>query len=475
MILVIPPNHTGRFAFPQMGIVYLASVLKSQNIDVTVFDCQFHPDFVKPLLDAVSKDKTVGFYLHTYSYSFVKGMSKAIKEHIGSGTRIILGGPHASHLPGKLVEDFADIVVSGEGEEVLPRILKGDDLREIPSISYRSESGEIIENPRTDLIRDLDALPFPEWDLLNYRKFTFTHYKRLPLVSMVTSRGCLSKCIYCSSRIVHKQETRMRSVDSVVDEIERNVEKFGIREIHVVDDDFTYDVGRVKDICREIIARKLNKKVKLAKPNAVRSDRGDQEMFDLLKRAGFYFVAIAVEAVNPEVNRKLGRGADLSRRHDTIAMARKAGLFTNTFFLMGSPYDTRETMMENIHFACKSPTDVVSFFMMKPFPGTPLFTHLVKEGKLEDRDHCEIPSCNDITTLYTSGDWDEKELVRLVRYAYRRFYLSPLRFFRLIFRLPMFISNPFIAFKLFLNLLGGGSPASDSLGTREEINRQFNG
>jgi len=472
MILVVPPNHTERFAFPQMGIVSLASSLKREGIKVSVCDCQLQRDYLKSLFSAIAEDNTIGFYTTTYSYPFVKGAATAIKE-INPGARIILGGPHASHMPQRLVEDFADIVVSGEGEQILPQVLSNENLKDIPSVSYKDSNGNIIENPQQDPIENLDSLALPAWDLFDYKKYGFSHYRRRPLVSMVTSRGCRYKCIYCASNIVHGYKTRMRSVENVVEEIEMDVNKFGVRELHVVDDDFSCDVNRVKEICQAIISKGLNNKVLLAKPNAIRPDRGDQEMFDLMKKAGFYFVAIAVETVDPDVSKKLRRGADLHRHRETIAMAHSAGLFVNTFFLMGSPFDTQDTMKKNIRFACSIPTDIVSFFMMKPFPGTTMFNQLVKTGKIENWDHRGIPSCNDGESLYTSNDWNEIDLRRLVRYGYRKFYLSPSRLTRLILRLPLFISNPLTLMKLFLNLVFGGSPASDSHKTRAAIIRSF--
>lgn len=475
MILVIPPNHTERFAFPQIGVFYLATSLREKGHRATIVDCQFCRDYMSEIVRKLDSDMAVGFYLTTYSYNFVRNMARLLKDRFGDEIRIILGGPHASHKPEELVRDFADIVVSGEGESILPQILEGVDSADIPSLTYRGEQGETVTNRRGELASDLDSLPFPDWGLVDYRKYSFTHYRRRPLVSIMTSRGCRYKCIYCSSRIVHKMQTRMRSPGNVADEMERDIRDYGIRELHVVDDDFTYDVDRVKDICEEIIRRGLERKILLAKPNGIRPDRGDQEMFDLMKRAGFYFTAIAVEAVNPEVSRKLGRGADVERHYETIAMARKSGLFINTFFLMGSPYDTPETMRENIDFACSCPTDIVSFFIIRPFPGTPLFNNLVKTGAIEDMDHCNIPSCNETTYLFSGENWDVRTLNQMVRTAYRKFYLSPARMFKLMFRLPLFISNPAVLLRLLLNLLKGGTPAADSGAAREAINGRVSG
>ena len=451
-----------------MGIVTLASVLKSRGLKVSVFDCQLRRDFADGLVKAAETDRKVGFYTTTYSYHFVREMAKNIKAAYRDA-QIILGGPHASHKPQELVEDFADIVAIGEAEEILPRIVSGEPLENLPSIAYKNDAGKAIINHGTELFRDLDSVPFPAWDLFEYKDFRFSHYRRRPLVSMSTSRGCAFKCIYCSSNIVHKYETRTRSVDNVVDEIQWDVEKFGVREIHVIDDDFTYSVDRVKELCGRIISRGLNKKVILAKPNAIRPDRGDQEMFDLLKKAGFYFVAIAVEAVDPEVSKGLRRGVDLEKQLGTIRMARKSGLFINTFYLMGSPFDTKESMMKNIAFACKAPTDIVAFFALQPYPGTVFHNMMVEQGAIEDMSHGQVPSCNEMSSACEANDWTQKDLKRIIKYGYRKYYLSPFRMLRLAARLPLFISDPITLAKLFFNLLFGGSPAADSIKTRKTI------
>jgi anaerobic magnesium-protoporphyrin IX monomethyl ester cyclase len=460
----MPPNHTFKWGVPQYGLVSIASVLKEMDHNVRVVDCQFSEKYFKPLVEAVREDRTVGIYTTTYSYYFIKDIVARLRKEFPD-VRIILGGPHASYKPEDLVEnDIADIVVSGEAEDILPRILSGEDLKNIPSVSYRGDGGEVKSNIRLPLREDLDSLPLPRWDLFPYEQYKWAHHKRQPLVSIMTSRGCTFKCIYCAQGLISEFRTRVRGIDNVLTELAWDADKYGVREIIVVDDDFTSDVDRVKQLCEGIIRKELNKKLKFQKPNAIRPDRGDQEMFDLMKRAGFYFVAIAVEAVNEKVAKKLGRDMDGNAQtmRETIRMAKKAGIFINTFYLMGSPYDTRATMLENIRFACSSGTDTVSFFGMKPFPGTPLHNTLVKTGAIEDQSHTGVPSCNEIKALYTANDWNEKDLQQIVAYAYRKFYLSPLRATLLLFKIHRVLSNPIGVLFQVLGLVLKGTTAVET-------------
>lgn len=469
MILVNSPNHSALFAFPQYGLVSLASSLHKHGLDVSIVDPQSESAYEARLLELAGKDRTVGFYTTAYSYAFVKRMSDRVKER-HPGVRIVLGGPYATYAGEQLVEDFADIVVLGEGEEVLPLILEGNDLSGIECIIYRDEQGNVIRNPGAGFIEDLDALPLPRWEYFNYRKFRWTHYRKSPLVSIMTSRGCEFKCIYCCQGLISKYRTRVRSPENVVDEIQWDHEKYGVREICVVDDDFTYDPDRVKSICEGIIRRGLNKKVRFQKPNAIRPDRGDREMFQLMKRAGFYFVAIAVENINPDVSRKLRRNIDVDRSaiENTLKSARESGIFINTFFLMGSPYDTLENMQNNIDFACSSPTHAVSFFGMKPYPGSVLHDIIKKRNPENPLSVDYMPSCNEIKALYVANDWEEKDLCRLISKAYRRFYFSPSRMPALLLKLPAIIKNPFSFTSQVFMLIFRGSPAADSADIRNK-------
>ncbi|MEW5946519.1 MAG: radical SAM protein [bacterium] len=337
---------------------------------------------------------------------------------------------------------------------------RGEDLSLIQSIVYRLPDGEIAGNERAAEWVDLEGLPFPDWNMVDYRKYGYTILKKKPMVSIMTSRGCPNQCIYCT-KLVHGHELRMRSVQNVVDEIERDHIEYGVREIQFMDDNLTASVPRLKEICEEIIRRGLNRKAVFGIPSGIRPDRGDREMFRLMKRAGFYFVVISVETADGEVSSKLRRGVDLDKVRSMISLARRAGLVVSTFYIFGTPFDTSASMRRSTDFACKSDANILSIFFMLPFPGTDVHDMLVKEGKIEPEDGEASLSYIGMKPVFEANDWTGDDLIAITRRAYKRFYFSPRRIVMNLFRLPEAFRNPLVLLLMLLKLFFHGTPVHE--------------
>lgn len=459
-LLVIPPNYSTRFSYPNLGITYLGTILRAAGVAARIFDCQTVPQYKDKLLAEAGNYDIVGFYVNFYSAGFVRSMALAVREGAPAG-RIIVGGPYANYQPEKIVEEYADIVVLGEGERPVGQIAAGVALESIPSIVYRTRDGGIMKNEKAAAWADLESLPFPAWDMVDYGKYGYTMLKRRPMVSIMTSRGCPHKCIYCT-KLIHGHELRLRSVQNVVDEIEHDHTRYGVREIQFMDDNLIASVPRFKGICEEIIRRGLNKQIVFGVPSGLRPDRGDQEMFDLMKRAGFYFTVIAVETADPDVSESLRRNVALDRVHDNIRMARRAGLIVSTFYIFGTPFDTLASMRRSADFALKSDANIVSIFFIIPFPGTDLYDMVVDSKKI-DRD--ALNRCFSYTSmmpLFEANDWTRDDLVRITKRAYRKFYLSPRRILTNLFALPSAYANPLRLLRLVFGLFFHGNPAHEA-------------
>ncbi|MHA1132637.1 MAG: B12-binding domain-containing radical SAM protein [Candidatus Helarchaeota archaeon] len=163
---------------------------------------------------------------------------------------VILGGVHVSALPElSLRECGAEFVVIGEGELTLLELMEKwqdeEGRKQIKGIAYL-EDGQFKRNPDRELIANLDDLPFPAWDLINPKKYPQIPHgrvmKRTPFAPIFTTRGCPYSCSYCSSCNFWRRKFRKRSAKNIVDEIEYLVKTFGIREIHIWDDNFTFSI-----------------------------------------------------------------------------------------------------------------------------------------------------------------------------------------------------------------------------------------
>ena len=130
-------------------------------------------------------------------------------------------------------------------------------------------------------------------------------------------------------------------------EIELLVEKYKIGEIEIVDDIFNIDLPRAKQICDEIIRRKL--KIKISFPNGLRVDRMDEELVLKLKQAGTHLLDYAIETGSPELQKRIGKNLDLAKAREIIKLTAAQGIFTGGFFMLGFPDETKEQMLATVN------------------------------------------------------------------------------------------------------------------------------
>ncbi|MBW2975693.1 cobalamin-dependent protein, partial [Candidatus Woesearchaeota archaeon] len=185
--------------YPPLGLAYIASFLESTGVKCRIIDANLLRLSHKDILKSVESfdPSIIGI---TSNIAFARDanlLSAFLKKR--TGRFIVLGGPFASSMPKKTLEESeADCVIRGEGELVIRNIIKHKlNLKNVKGISYLKE-GKLINNPREELIDNLDNLPFPSYDLLPgldlYRSRSRSH----PVAPLLTSRGCPCQCVYCS-------------------------------------------------------------------------------------------------------------------------------------------------------------------------------------------------------------------------------------------------------------------------------------
>ncbi|MDI6737765.1 MAG: radical SAM protein [Nanoarchaeota archaeon] len=292
----------------------------------------------------------------------------------------IAGGSHASSMPKDTLKSRNfDIAVMGEGEITLKEILLGKRLQDIDGIAYYVNS-KVFINKHRQLISNLDALPFPDYSIFNNRDY---HTPRLncrknPVIAMETSRGCVYGCIYCS-KCVFQRVFRAKSPKRTVDEME-HILSFGYKEVHIWDDGFSTDIGRAKEICREIIRRKLDITWNIY--NGLRVDRLDEELLNLLKKSGCYRISIGVESGNQKILDSINKGTKLQDIEQVFKLANQVGIETIAFCMIGFPNETEQTMKDTINFILRVKPSIAKLSILMPLPGTPIFDKWDKEGRI---------------------------------------------------------------------------------------------
>jgi radical SAM superfamily enzyme YgiQ (UPF0313 family) len=244
----------------------------------------------------------------------------------------------------------------------------------------------------------------------------------------MTSRGCPFRCSFCSSGAFLGRKLRLRSPKEVVDEIELLVNKYGVKEIHFEDDNFTLIKDHAKAICREIIARNI--KIVWQSPNGVRIDSLDDELIYLMKESGCYRLAFGIESASQKILDRANKMIDLRKVPDAIKKVKKAGIEAHGFFILGLPGETRETAMETINFATKLSLDLANFALLVPLPGSQIF----KECYGADIEKINWDEFNYFSG-YTVGNLSLDNLRKFQKIALRKFYSNPKVAFNLLRRI----------------------------------------
>jgi radical SAM superfamily enzyme YgiQ (UPF0313 family) len=361
--------------------------------------------------------------------------ARAVRD-AAPGAVLVAGGPHATCHPERVLRQAPfDAAISGEGEisfTVLVRKLREDmgcnGLAGLPGISVLRDGEFIAGEPPT--AAEPDTLPRPAWDLINLRAYerssSFSILGRRRYMSLFTSRGCPFHCIYCH-RIFGKS-FRPRSAQSVVEEIRELADRYGITDFDILDDAFNLDRARVHAICEALL--KLPRPVTVAFPNGLRSDLLDDETLKLMRRAGTIYISFAVESASPRMQKLMRKNLDLEKAERAIRTAARLGIFCNGFFMLGFPGETRQEMERTVRFATRSPLHTAHFLKVTPFEGTELF------GMMPECERARAAAMTGAMKYYDRSfnlsDVDNKQFMRIMSRAHRRFYVNPARLLRLV-------------------------------------------
>ncbi len=430
-ILLIFPGHYYSWSAPAPGIGYIASALEGIGVKVKFIDCQITRDYKQKIISLLPEYPVVGLSVNAGNVSSALEIAGAIRA-VSPRTRIIMGGPHATSVYDKLIPEYADIVVRGEGEETIAELMRANDLSRVEGIAYW-DGGLKVNSPRP-YIEDLDKLNFPAWHLYDLGKYRFRNVFN-PHALIVTSRGCPYDCIYCVKNI-HGNKVRLRSIDNILEEIDCLVYNFGVKEILIMDDLFTLYPDRVKEFCRDLI--KSQTKIRFALGGGIRIAFGDQEMFDLLAQAGCYMVDIVIESGSQEILDKIGRQGRITETIETVDMIKKTKMKLSFFCMFGFPFETVETIQKTIDFTRKMNFDTGVFVLATPYPGTK-FYEIVKNNGSFLYDPIKESAQIGKNASYETAFLKARDMELMLKKAYKNFYLRPKQIWKIfINRFPNF-------------------------------------
>ncbi|MFH1651629.1 MAG: radical SAM protein [Chloroflexota bacterium] len=426
-VTLVNPLHATRYPQVPMGLALLAAVLEQAGYPVKVLDANalnLAPDRVASL--AADAD-VIGLTATTPTVGAAVAAARALKQANPRQT-IVLGGAHATLLPGETLRRFPeiDIIVRGEGEatiiELLRTIEEKQPLEDVAGVTFRRNQ-ELVSNPACPPATELETLPFLAYHLLPLSAYHPhpPHGLASPSAALITSRGCPYHCAYCSKPIFGNR-FRAQSPERVLAEIAHLQEKFGVREIAFYDDVFTLNQKRAYAIAEGILRRGI----RLHWTCETRVNLVDPEMLRLFQKAGCYAIAYGIESADPEILKVIHKDISPEQAEEAVRWTREAGIQTIGYFMLGSPGETADSIRRTINFARRLKLGFAQFSVTTPFPGTELYELLGERGKdipWEAFVYASVES-RDIPTFANSG-LSREELQKWSRRAYREFYLRP--------------------------------------------------
>jgi radical SAM superfamily enzyme YgiQ (UPF0313 family) len=443
---------------PPLGLLWIASVLRECGHDCHLYDHGIVWNDFRRLREVIRsfKPQAIGISALAFEAEAAHAMAKVCKEE-ARDTPVVIGGPYPTSFPSRCLSDRnIDFVVLGEGEETAKELfgalVRGGDPYSVAGIAYRKNGEVVLAKPRPP-IANLDDLPLPAWDLLNFsfyekhRSMSTMGIRRYAAIS--TSRGCPFKCIYCHN--THGKRFRPRSPEHVLKELIFLKNRYGVREFEIVDDIFNFNDARFQDILEGVIDSRLD--ASLHFPNGIRTDWLDERRIKLMKKAGTVSVAMILESATPRIQKLMKKGLNIEKVRENMEIGVKEGLFVCGGFMVGFPTETYEEAKATVDFAVQSSIHQAYFFLVTPFEGTPLFEMtkaIIAKRRLLDQPLFELDFFRGNYNLSAMSD---EQLFTLHREAYRRFYADPKRMIRIALRHPRPLFLPRLALRAFAKAL----------------------
>jgi radical SAM superfamily enzyme YgiQ (UPF0313 family) len=411
---------------PSLGMLGLAGVLRAGGFELAVIDAPsrnlgyddtlrealaFHPD-------------AVGMTAFTPSIFNAVKTAERLKA-ARPGLPIVLGGPHLAAAPEETMRRFGCFDVGGVGEAesylvpLFAAVTGHGDLAGIKGLLYR-RGDEVVSTGRPAALKDMDALPFPAWDLLpdfpnGYRPAAHT-YRRLPAATMFTTRGCPEQCTFCD-RGVFGNTIRAHTAEYVVDQIEFLITRFGIRDLTIYDDIFPLLKPRLFRICELLQERNLN----LTWSCNSRVNLVDASVLKAMKDAGCYQIGYGIESGDQDILNHISKRVRLEQVEEAIRLTDEAGIRAKGFFIIGHPGETLASIRRTIDFAKKLPLADYQTCLFTPFPGTEAHAEAHEAGAFDD----DWSRMNLLTPVFVPHGLTADLMVYWAARSYREFYLRP--------------------------------------------------
>ena len=405
-------KKTGYMTYQPISITTLAATLREKlpNLDIKLVDLEY--ETLKKMFDTEIKDNIlentvkkeindfkpdlVGLSV-VFSVGITNGISimKTIKS-INKKIMVVFGGVHCTFDFERIIREGSDMVFLKEADTTFPAFIeyvrgKINFNEDIHGFAIKNKNGfKKIEYTKYP---DFKNLPMPAWDMIdtgNYHKVSqVCGLKNVidekgPTAIVQTLRGCVARCTFCSVRNFNGFGIRTRTTKDAVDEIEYLVKSYGVKYIEIVDDDFTADLKRAIEICKEIVRRKIN--ITWSLDNGIRLLTITDELAENLVSSGCRLISVGVESGDKEILHKIKKPLTLPGLYKKMEMMNKyPEIYVKGNFIVGFPFENYQQLQNSYKVASELDFDWIIFSIYSPLIGTDSINYMDKETQSEIR------------------------------------------------------------------------------------------
>ena len=417
-----------------LGILSIATMLKRNGHEVKIIDAYAEILNVDNMIKRIFAEgpDMVGLGVLTPAYpTTCKLASKMAENKKNNHPLIVMGGPHATLLPEKIMQECpVDFLIKGEGEysftELAAAIENSEDFGRIPGIYFRKD-GIILKGPENNCLKDLDDLPPLDYSLLNMDLYRVPLQWRPPLriSNIMTTRGCPFDCPYCANRKLQK-DVSYHSVERIHREIETLVVNYHSRRIIICDSVFPSNRKRGFEFLKMMMDSGLNRRITWFIQTRV--ELLDEEWVALSKKAGCSRISLGIESGDSDILKSINKNFSPAEVIKASKMVRKYGIYLSANFMFGHIGDTPETMKRTSWLSQAMDIDEATFFLLTPYPGTKTFELAKKNHQVLSQDWDDYVKSGkfiDQKVAFVPKGLSAKQLLDIRRSAFLKFYLRP--------------------------------------------------
>jgi len=363
--------------YPPLGLLYISAWLDKFGMDNEVYDATFSdPNSQRQYLLKVHPD-IIAIYANLMSKIMLADLISFIRsENIFDQTLIVLGGPDVTYNIENYLSLGADVLVIGEGEETMLEIAISYEgkskaqFHHIDGIAFVDEKEGVTKTRARQKMPDLDLLPSPNRSKIDMSLYldTWKKHHGKSAISISTQRGCPYTCKWCSTA-VYGQSYRRRSPATVAGEMEFIQKHYNPDQLWFVDDVFTVSHKWLNDFQLELRARNIH----IPFECITRADRLTLDVINVLKDAGCFRVWIGAESGSQKILDAMDRRVDISHVQEMIMQAKKMGIETGTFIMLGYPGETESDIKLTLNYLKSANPDYFTITVAYPIKGTPLY------------------------------------------------------------------------------------------------------